>query len=249
MPSSRRQKKRKPKPGVNGKGTKIKLSTMLLVVLALVGCVFSIGVLLGALALNQEQEDEHTKHAYNGKTTNNVQIDPALAIPHSPPNLPGAQANGVRKTVTQPLPSKRDLVTPIETNNNNNNKPTLLASKTKAVVHPNEVDLSSPVVATASATKAAVSTPPNTGTPPTPPPPATPTNPGVPMKIHRDYSFQLDGENWIDVVDPLDAAKQGTRAVDIAVTAWIWLDPKDKGDHMKTIFANRVAGCDVSADR
>lgn len=248
MPSSRRQKKRKPKPGVNGKGTKIKLSTMLLVVLALVGCVFSIGVLLGALALNQEQEDEHTKHAYNGKTTNNVQIDPALAIPHSPPNLPGAQANGVRKT----LPSKRDLnvetpITPIETNNNN--KPTLLASKTKAIVHPNEVDLSSPVVATASATKAAVSTPPNTGTPPTPPPPATPSNPGVPMKIHRDYSFQLDGENWIDVVDPLDAAKQGTRAVDIAVTAWIWLDPKDKGDHMKTIFANRVAGCDVSADR
>jgi len=240
MPSSRRRRK----PGVNAKGgTKMKLSTMLLVVLSLVGCVFSIGVLLGALALNQEQDDVVDKHSYQSKTSNNIQVatgDPALSIPHSIPHLPGAQANGVKPLPRPPPPPTvvRDLTSSTE------KKKTLLNSKAAPiapiapiVTHPAEVDISTPINEIAKKTDI-----PTVGA-------AATTGGAARGIIHRDYSFKMDGENWLDVVNPLDSSKSGSRGVDIALTAWVWLDPKDQGDHMKTIFANRVAGCDVSVDR
>jgi hypothetical protein len=84
-------------------------------------------------------------------------------------------------------------------------------------------------------------------------PPATvataTANPSLPVgKVNRDYSLRLDGENWMDIMNPLDSSNDGAVG-ELSVTAWIWLDPKDKGNNMKTIFANRVAGCDINAER
>jgi hypothetical protein len=225
---------------------------MLLVVLALVGCVFSIGVLLGALALNQDPTND--KHSYRERTNNNVGGDPAAQIGRSVPHLPGAQEHGVGIVAHPPPPPPprpalhpRDLVAPV---------PKLLASKVDTVVvkHPAEVDLSSPVLDPQAASvdvavAAAAANPPAVIPSAAVPLPHVATSSSGDHKVHRDFSLLLDGENWMDIKDTLDSSTVGSGGVDLAVTAWIWLDPKDQGDHMKTVFANRVAGCDVSADR
>ena len=255
MPSKRRAIKKK---GPNGKGKpRSKLSTMLLVVLALVGCVFSIGVLLGALALNQDQGTTYDKLSYRDRT--NGGGDPAAQIGRTVPHLPGAQENGVGP-INIPPPPPPPPPPPRDLNRvDNPNKPVtkLLSSKvdTVAVIkHPAEVDLSSPVVdpqaaavdaAAAAGGDAAAAAAAAAATPPV----VLPSSAAVPHKVHRDFSLLLDGENWMDVKDTLDSSSTQSTGVDLAVTAWIWLDPKDQGDHMKTVFANRVAGCDVSSDR
>ena len=76
----------------------MKMSTIMLSLLALVGCIFSIGVLLGALALNG---DDTGKHSYRSKTYKNEDVyqdgpDPALGIGRTIPTLPGAQEHGVQ---------------------------------------------------------------------------------------------------------------------------------------------------------
>jgi len=226
---------RKKKKGPNGKPQKMKMSTIMLSLLALVGCIFSIGVLLGALALG----DDTGKHSYRSKTYKNEDVyqdgpDPALGIGRTIPTLPGAQEHGVQSpTVVRPPPptQHRDL--------NNaavvTRPPTTAALPTPPVV-PKQTLLSSKTIDLSPVT-----------------PPATvataTANPSLPVgKVNRDYSLRLDGENWMDIMNPLDSSNDGAVG-ELSVTAWIWLDPKDKGNNMKTIFANRVAGCDINAER
>ena len=230
-PSGSRRKKKGP----NGKPQKMKMSTIMLSLLALVGCIFSIGVLLGALALG----DDTGKHSYRSKTYKNEDVyqdgpDPALGIGRTIPTLPGAQEHGVQSpTVVRPPPptQHRDL--------NNaavvTRPPTTAALPTPPVV-PKQTLLSSKTIDLSPVT-----------------PPATvataTANPSLPVgKVNRDYSLRLDGENWMDIMNPLDSSNDGAVG-ELSVTAWIWLDPKDKGNNMKTIFANRVAGCDINAER
>ena len=217
----------------------MKLSTLMLSILALIGCVFSIGVLLGALALNADE----SKHAYRSKTSNNHDLyvdgpDPALGIGHGIPKLPGAQVNGVKKPT--PLQQPRDLNTatntkPIPTVPVTPQKQSLLSSKIK------QLNPSDPTNNNVAAAAAAV-LPPTSN--------SNPSNPTIMQhgKVHREYSLRLDGENWMDVINTLDSM-DSSDAVDLSFTAWIYLDAKDKGNHMKTIFANRVAGCDINSDR
>jgi hypothetical protein len=65
-------------------------------------------------------------------------------------------------------------------------------------------------------------------------------------KVDRQYSLPLYGDNFIEVgTVGFGDNKEGSGTV----SGWFYLDPKNKAARMKTLFANRNAGCDKSANR
>ena len=73
--------------------------------------------------------------------------------------------------------------------------------------------------------------------------------PGTPRdntKVDRSFSLPLYGDNWGEIgIHGFGDPESGSGTI----SGWFYLDPKNKGNRMKTLFANRDAGCDISADR